>query len=346
MVFMELTPRERDILRATVKIFILTGEPVPSSMIAKIKRYHLSPASVRNVMARLEEYGYLLRPHPSSGRVPTDLGYRFFVNAIDQKEGFPQWEAAGISEELEKIGNNFQELFIETSRILSRMSNNIGIVLTPNLSGTIFEHIEFIRLAARKIMVLFVARSGLLHNKVVDVNEDFSQDELDRIGTYLVRRMEGKTLIEVRDEIIRMMREDREACDSIFRNAVLLAQRYFECCEESQDLIVDGASNLFDKPEFADLEKMKELFRAFEEKSRIVKLLNECVEEMGVKILIGSENVYPEMNDCCLIASTYGIKGQSLGVLGIIGPKRIEYPRVISLVRYLSRLLNRIVLNK
>lgn len=339
----ELNTREKEILRATVRNFILTGESVSSKALSREKRIKLSPATIRNAMAALEAKGYLYQPHPSSGRIPTDRGYRIYVNALSTTFKISKRDAMKISFDLQKVGKNFPDLFLETCKILSQVTENIGVVLSPGISKTILEHIEFVRLDTRKILVLFVAKSGMLHNKILGIQEDFSQKELMRMSTYLVNRMKGKTLIEIRDELVNMIEEEKAYYNALLRNAVRLAQKYFESGIDHAELFVEGTFNLFDKMELVNVDEMKSLFKAFEEKNRIVKILNQYIEKEGVKVLIGSENDCDEMKDCSLITSSYHMEGRSVGALGIIGPKRIEYPRVINLVGYLSQMISRII---
>ncbi len=339
----ELDSREKEVLRAIVRNFILTGEAVSSKTISRERRFKLSPATIRNVMAQLEKKGFLYQTHPSSGRIPTDKGYRIYVDSLSTTFRIPKSDAIRVNAGLEKVGSNFPDLFIETSRILSQMTNNIGVVLSPNISRTILEHIEFVRLNKRKILVLFVAESGMPHNRILQMEEDFSQRELIRMSTYLVNRMKGKTLMEIRDELVKMIEEEKAYYNSLLRNAVRLAQKYFESGIDKPELFVEGTFNLFDQMELVNVDEMRGLFKAFEEKNRIVKVLNQCIEKEGVKVLIGSENTFDEMKDYSLISSSYHIEGRSIGALGIIGPTRIEYPRVINLVGYLSQMISRII---
>ncbi len=337
--------RDKDVLKEIIRRFILTGEPVPSGAISR-KKYGVSPATIRSTMAKLVEQGFLMQPHPSAGRIPTDLGYRFYVDSMIAKRNFSMAEADTIQSELSSAGSTFPELFMKSSKLLSRLSNNIGVVLSPDMSHSIFEHIDFIRLGHGKLMVLFITKHGMLSNKIIESEEDYSQSELNRISSYLVNRMQGKTLLEVRDEITIMMQDDKKAYDAILRNAAMLAYRSFDSDMSGQDLFLEGMFNLFDKPEFADTDKMKALFKAFEEKSRIVKLLNLCLRSERINVLIGSENLYPEMSDCSIITSNYTVENDLVGVVGIIGPKRMEYGKIISLVDALSRLIGAITQKK
>jgi heat-inducible transcriptional repressor len=339
----ELSQRDKEILKTIVRTFILTGEPVPSSTISRLLQYDLSSASIRSIMAKLEEEGYLTQPHHAAGRIPTDLGYRFYVDSMSRTGPFSKKDADEIHSDLNRTGGRYPGIFIEASRILSKCSHNIGVVLSPDVSNILFEHIDFMRLGYGRIMVIFIARHGILSDRIIEDDEDYSQFELNRISSYLDNRMKGKTLREVRDEIVRMMNDDKEAYDSMIRNAAFLAFRYFEGETGKQDLFLEGTLNLFDKPEFTDSEKMKALFKAFEEKNRIVKLLNLCLEAEGVKVTIGSESCCPELSECSIITSSCMIEEQPLGVVGIIGPRRMEYRKTISLVGYLSRLMSTII---
>jgi heat-inducible transcriptional repressor len=287
--------------------------------------------------------GYLYQPHPSSGRIPTDQAYRVYVNTVSTRFKIPKGDTKKIVNNLQKVGRNYPDLFIETCKILSQMTNNIGVVLSPSISKTILEHIEFVKLDVRRILVLFIAKSGMLHNKILEREEDFSQNELMRMSSYLVNRMKGKTLIEIRDELVRMIQEEKAHYDALLKRTVCLAEKYFESGIDESELFVEGTFNLFDKVERVHVSEMRDLFKAFEEKSRIVKILNQCIDREGVKVLIGSENSTQELRDYSLITSSYHSEGRSIGALGIIGPKRIEYPRVINLVGYLSKMISQII---
>lgn len=330
-------------MKVTVRHFILTGEPVSSKSLTHEKEISLSSASIRNIMAALERKGYLYQPHPSSGRIPTDQGYRVYVNTVSTRFQLPKGDAKNIIDNLQKVGRNYPDLFIETCKILSQMTNNIGIVLSPSISKTIMEHIEFVKLDVRRILVLFVAKSGMLHHRILEVEEEYAQKELMRMSSYLVNRMKGKTLIEIRDELVKMIQEEKAYYDALLKHTICLAQKYFESGIEESELFVEGTFNLFDKMEHINVTEMRDLFKAFEEKSRIVKILNRCINREGVKVLIGLENSTQELKDCALITSSYHSEGRSVGALGIIGPKRIEYPRVINLVGYLSRMISQII---
>ncbi len=338
----EISPREKEVLKATVRRFILTGEAVSSKALSRGGDIKLSSASIRNIMAALETKGYLYQPHPSSGRMPTDQGYRVYVNTLSTGFQIPKGDAKKIVKDLQKVGRNYPDLFIETCKILSQMTNNIGVVLSPSISKTILEHIEFVKLDVRRILVLFIAKSGMLHNRILEIEEDFSQNELLRMSSYLINRMRGKTLIEIRDELMKMIQEEKAHYDALLRHTICLAQKYFESGIDASELFMEGTFNLFDKMEHAHAMEMKDLFKAFEEKNRIVKILNQCIAREGVNVLIGSENSTQELKDCSLITSSYHMEGRSIGALGIIGPKRIEYPRVINLVGYLSQMISKI----
>lgn len=337
-----LTERDKQVLKILINDYISTGEPVGSRTVAKKSDLNLSPATIRNVMADLEEMEFLFQPHTSAGRIPTEKGLRFFVDTLLDLQGLSVPETEKIRNTCEDCKADISTLMRKTCWILSAFSNYTGIVMPPAVKETIFKHIEFIRLGRDQILVIFVASSGLVQNRVVDMEEDLSQDELYKITQYLNNLLTGVPLGEVRERILEEMRREKRAYDELLQKALQLGGKILITREE-RDLYIEGQVNILDEASFVDVERMKELFKAFEEKSLLVKLLDRSMKAQGVQILFGSECEIAGIERCSLITSTYGHPGRFLGILGVIGPKRMNYSRVIPVVDFTAKLLTEIL---
>ncbi|HLB95261.1 MAG TPA: heat-inducible transcriptional repressor HrcA [Nitrospiria bacterium] len=340
---MELKERSQQVLKAVVFSYIKIGYPIGSLTITENYRFGLSPATIRNIMAELEEMGYLSQPHTSSGRIPTEKGYRFYVDYVAAM-GRPQGQEFGFLEEsrLAPKREDLKELLQETSQLLSFLSHYTGIVMAPNLSNTLFKRLEFITLRRDHLLVILVTQDGFIQNRIIEVTEDLEQADLDRIASYLNEQFSGLDLQEVRRRLLHQMGEEKELYDRILSKAIELGQKALSAQPESE-LYLGGTANILNLPEFADLEKMKALFRAFEEKAVIVKLLNKCLDAEGVQVFIGSENENEGMEHCSLVVTNYKRGSRTLGTLGVIGPTRMEYERVIPLVDHTAKLLTRLL---
>lgn len=335
--------RSRDILRLIIRSYIQTGEPVGSRTLSQSMEWRLSPATIRNIMSDLEEAGFLVQPHTSSRRVPTEKGYRFFVDALGDTK-VSQEDERYISRMLSE-GDTPEEIMSRASYLLSMISNNVGIVIAPPMAQTLLKHIEFVSISEGRIIVIFVSNSGLIQRKLIRVSEHYTQDELDRAGRYLVEKFIGKSLTQIRAELLQMMQEER----TLYNGMMSLLHAWRDSLggdTEPEAAYVQGAVNIMNKPEFADVERMKNLFTMFEEKGKLVKILNECIAAHsgeGVNISIGSELGVPDMRDFTLITSAYASNDHNTGFLGIIGPTRMEYERGISVVTYIGRIVGEMI---
>jgi heat-inducible transcriptional repressor len=294
------------------------------------------------VMADLEEMGLLYQPHTSAGRVPTEKGLRLFVDTLLDRQELSLPERDEIKNNYEACRTDMSQLMRGACRILSSFSHYTGIVMPPPLQETIFKRIEFIRIKRDQILVIFVAASGFVQNRVVEMEVDLSQDELDKITYYLNDLLAGLPLRAVRERIVEEMRREKMAYDELLQKALQLGGEALEGREE-RDLYIEGQTNILDEPAFADVERMKELFKAFEEKSLLVKLLDRSIKVQGTQVLFGSECGIAGIEGCSLITSSYGHPGRFLGILGVIGPTRMDYARVIPVVDYTAKLLTNIL---
>jgi heat-inducible transcriptional repressor len=342
-----LDDRKKEILAAVVNSHVATGQPIGSSALAQQSSESLSSATIRNICAELEDEGYLTHPHTSAGRVPTDKGYRCYVDTVVGSTRLSRADTARIRERMldEETLSNPELLFERASRLLSQHSNNVGIVVSPSLSRDRLHHVEFVKLADSRILVITVSSSGRVQNRVIWIDEEFDSNELHSTARYLMDNFRGWTLAEIRDELLRRMSEEKALYDRYLRNAVLLCSNSLKEGDQP-DVFIEGASSILAKPDFADNERMRALLRMFEEKGKIVRILNECigsVERESVAVRIGSENRAWDLRDCTVIASRcFFSDGEPAGSIGVVGPTRLEYGRLIGLVEYVSRLFEQL----
>ena len=338
-----LKDRKKEMLAAVVRAHIVTGQPVGSFALARQSAERLSSASIRNICAELEEEGYLTHPHTSAGRVPTDRGYRFYVDNCVGAARLSRMDVARIKERLlgDRSQVNPERLMERTSKLLSQLSDNVGVVILPSIAQDELQHIDFVKLSDHRILVITVSSAGRVQDRFIRVESIFSQDELNSTARYLVENFQGWTLVQIRDELVRRMTEEKALYDKYLRNAVVLFSQSLQEGDQP-DVFIEGASNIIAKPDFTDTERMRDLLKMFEQKGRIVGILNECIENTGgetVAVRIGSENRYLDMRDCTVIASRcFYAGGAAVGSIGVVGPTRLEYDRLIRIVDFIAKL--------
>jgi heat-inducible transcriptional repressor len=327
-----LSERERTVLSLTVLHHIRTGEPVGSRYLAERLDLDVSPATIRNTMADLEAKGYLRQTHVSSGRVPTDLGYRFYVDEVVGVQPVRPDGVEGIRERLGSRRRELTELIRETSRTLSAASHQVGLVLGPQLLDSRLEHLELRRVAPQRVLTIFVTESRLVQTRLLELPEDWPQSELDAMARIWNERFSSLTLREVRERLVDIMAEERAALDSLVVRALELGRQALAGGEPGEELYLDGAANILEVPEFADPGKVRALVRAIEEKGRLCRLLDQCLRAERVRIFIGGEVSLPGLTDVSLVTAPYRREGRVVGVLGVIGPTRMAYERIIPIV--------------
>ena len=339
----ELAERNREILRAILNIFVETGEPVGSRTLAKRPDLALSPATIRNIMSDLADAGFLTKPHASSGRQPTDLGYRVFVDDLMGAHTLTLEEEESIRLDRSAQAAQIEQVLARATRALSELANTAGLVLLPAGEQLRFKHINFVRMSEEKILAVIVSASGVVQNRVVPMESPLGQEELNRVSALLNEEFSGLALREVREQIIQKMAGARDDMDALYRRALALSREALSGDESAQESVfVEGASRVFSKPDFAaDAEKLQALYRAFEEREKLVRLLDRCLESTDITILIGSESDFEEMKDCSVVAQRYYMDDRPLGSIGVIGPKRMRYDRAVSLVEWTADSVSR-----
>ena len=339
-----LDDRQSSVLRAVVQQHIRTGEPVGSTSIAGGAGVKLSSASVRAVMAELAERGLLSQPHTSAGRVPTDEAYRYFVDRLLGRTRVDAESARTIENALEGAGADVGDLLEEASRQLSHFSHRVGLVLAPDLRRVQIDRLEFVRLDGARVVAILVARSGVVHQRMLRVDEPLEVDELDRCARWLTDEVGGRTLPEMRAIVAARLLDERAAYDRLMSRSLELGRRAVADVDDGEaQLFVEGASNLLDLPESADLDLLRALFRTLEDRRTLVDLLGRLLDGEGVRVVIGAENPLSDLGRCSLVASPYGSGRRVMGTVGIVGPTRMPYGRAIALVDHLAAVLTRIL---
>ncbi len=351
--------RGQVILSAIINEHLITGEPIGSKIIAEkfANASGLSSATIRNVMSELEDFGLLEQPHTSAGRVPTDRGYRFFVDNLLGVLSLSNEDLRMINEELGISELNLPDapdkLMEKTSQLLSALSDNVGIVVSPSLAKDRLQHIEFVNLSDKRILVVLVSAPNIIHNKIIRLKEAFSNEELERTARYLNAEFGGKSLAEIRAEILKLMHEETSLFDKLLQTAMIICSQSIENEQDNLgDVFIDGTSNILAKRDFADMERLRPLIRTIEEKSRLVQILTECISrdaslQGNVQVVIGSENPNSSLQNCTLITAPYRTgNGEAMGTLSVLGPTRIEYARMISIVSYVAKILEKLVMQE
>ncbi|KAF0220902.1 MAG: heat-inducible transcriptional [Geobacteraceae bacterium] len=336
-----LTERSKRILEAIIEDYIATAEPVGSRTITRRHGLSLSPATVRNVMADLEEMGFLSSPHTSAGRIPTDKAYRFYVDGLLEVRKIARDEREEIRKRCILTGKDIGDVLKETSRMLSSISHYTGIVVAPRFAANIFRHLEFVKLGGKRILAILVSQNGTVQNKIIKTDDELDAADLVRMSNYLNEMLNGLTIAQVKQRLMEEMRDEKNKYDALLARALKLSQDTL--ADTDSEMFIEGQSNILEQPEFADVTRMKEIFRAFEEKNQLLGLLDRCLEARGINIFIGSESHLSQMAGVSLITSTYMTGKNTLGVLGVIGPTRMGYSKVIPIVDYTAKLVSRLL---
>lgn len=340
----ELNQRSRDIFRTIVEAYVETGEPIGSRTISRRLGISLSPATIRNVMADLEEQGLLYAPHTSAGRLPTEVGLRLFVNGLLELGDLSETERENIVLKCKAAGRSLPEMLAEASSMLSGLSSCAGLVLAPKTDRPL-RHIEFVQLGPGRALVVMVTEDGLVENRVVEVPVGMPLSTLQQASNYLNAKLVGRTLDETRTEILKEIEEHRTQLDALSSKVVEAGLATWAGIGSTGHLIVRGQAKLLeDVTALSDLERIRSLFEALETQEAMVRLLDATGKADGVQIFIGAENTLFNYSGCSLIIAPYqNSREQIVGAIGVIGPTRINYARIIPMVDYTAKVLGRLL---
>jgi len=335
-----LSARAEILLRTLVDRYISDGQPVGSRTLAKQAGLEVSPATVRNVMADLEELGLVVSPHTSAGRIPTQKGYRVFVDSLLKIQPLRADTIKTLRGELGHAGDP-QQLMASASGMLSHLSSMAALVTLPrHAERSGFKQIEFVGLSGTRVLVILVSQDGQLQNRVIHTDRSYSPAELVEAANYFNDTYTGQTLEQVKQALAAEMKLDSETMAHAMRTAVNMAQQVFQEDGEPESLVVSGESNLMEFPDLGDMKKMRHLFDAFNTKRDLLHLLDRSERETGVKIFIGNESGYQPLEQCSVVTAPYEVDNEIVGTLAVVGPTRMAYERVIPLVDITARLLS------
>lgn len=334
----QIPERSLHLFRLLVEHFIQDGQPVGSRTLARDTDLDLSPATIRNVMSDLEEMGLLHSPHTSAGRVPTVKGYRLFVDSLLRVHALNEREIEHIAEEL-KSRQDMQSLLQRTSNMLSDITRLAGIVMLPRQAQHALKHVEFVSLSDNRILVILVINDSQIQNRIINTARVYTSSELQQASNYLNQMFAGKDLASIRAGILSELKRMKDNVNQIMQTAIEMAQQAFMKNDTGDDFVLAGQTNLMDVAELCDMERLKKLFNSFNQKRDILHLLEQSIHARGVQIFIGEEAGYDVLDNCSVVTSPYEADGQILGVLGVIGPTRMHYERVIPIVDITAKML-------
>ncbi len=338
----DLTRRQRALLLATVREFIVAAEPVGSHQIAARYSLGVRAAMVRNIMAELEEAGYLYQPYTSAGRVPSDKAFRYYVDHLMPFKRIAFGDRTQIELHCSGHSGDVNELVRETSRLLALLTGQAALVMAPRLEAMVLERVNFVRLRERTVLAVFVAVAGAVQNRVVQTDHEHTQEELERMARFLNEFLHGRTLEEARVWIEERLIEERMNYDRFVRTALILGGELAQHIAHSE-LYVEGSAKALEQPEFADRKKLKELLRALEDKTALLELLERSLNHSGPMVSIGRENFDTRLSGFSVVAAPYSSGSMALGSLAVVGPVRMDYERVIPLVAYAAKTLSRVL---
>jgi heat-inducible transcriptional repressor len=332
--------RSGQILRALVAHYIRDGQPVGSRTLARASGLNLSPATIRNVMADLEEFGFVAAPHTSAGRVPTAKGYRFFVDTLIKLQPPEAVEVSRLQSQLAGEGSGDAKTVAEVaSEALSSLTRMAGVVTLPRQKHATLRQIEFLPLSNQRVLAILVVNDHEVQNRVLSVDRDFAEADLRRAANFLNEKFIGQDIREIRVRILEELQATRESMNRLMLDAISVAERALDVNPERPEVIVSGETRLMQFEELSDVGKLRQLFEAFSAQREILHLLDRSIAADGVQIFIGEESGYRILDDCSVVTAPYRVNDDIVGVLGVIGPTRMAYERVIPIVDITARLV-------
>ncbi len=336
----ELDARARRLLRTLIAQYLVDGEPVGSRTLSRSSGLAVSPATIRNIMADLEEAGLVASPHTSAGRIPTPRGLRLFVDSLIELQPLARDEMARLKRELPPQPSTTRDLLGNVSSLLSAMTHFAGVVSVPRQGDFPLRHIDFVALPDAQVLVVLVFSDNQVQNRIVRLAKPLNARELEQAANYLNAHFAGLRLDDIRAHLLREIREAGSELNRLLASSVELAAASFVPHAEGEDVLVSGQTNLMAYSELADLDRLRELFEAFQKKSELLQLMEVCARAPGVRLFIGEESGFTALDGCSVVTASYGAQGRVLGAIGVIGPTRMAYERVIPVVQATAGLLS------
>lgn len=331
--------RKRQILRAVTDDYISTAEPVGSRTIARKYDLGVSPATIRNEMADLEEAGYLKQPHTSAGRIPSTLGYRYYVDVLMSPKPISPDRREKLRAQVASRRQVVDEILHNAARVLSILTQYLAIVVAPPLSESTFRHLQLVSLDPRHLLVIVVTEPGFVQNRIIELPAPIDAQELTRLNHVLNRMLDGVTLSDVTATLVGLLRDQVKNPDLLDTIVELLESGL----ERTESVYFEGTTNLFEHPEFHDVERAKLLLQVLEERDELLTMLSERSRRSGITVSIGEEHSLPSMQDCSMVTATYSVNGRVLGMLGLLGPTRMDYSHVVAAVEFMADNLSEVL---
>lgn len=338
---MQMDERKRKILRAIVQDYIATAEPIGSRTIARKFDLGVSSATIRNEMADLEDLGFIEQPYTSAGRIPSDAGYRYFVDCLMDPKELNTEEMEIIERESSKRINELQEVIAHTGKLLSELTNLTSLVLGPHKGRSTFGKMHFLPYQPGQVIMVIVKENGVVENHIVDVGENLTAEELQHVAEVFNNKMRGYSIDQVKRSLLHEIYSELSRQRLLIDNAMDMLRAILDDNEEDERIHLGGTLNMLNHPEFRDLGKVKTLFKVFEENEPLKKILTPRQE--GLNVTIGGENTLKEFRDCSLISATYKVNGLTIGAVGVLGPTRMDYAKVIAIVDFMTRSLTEVL---
>lgn len=337
-----LTEREKVILKTIVDVYIEKKEPIGSRYISKVCPLGLSPATIRNIMSDLEEEGFITHPHTSAGRIPTDRGFKYYIEELISIDTIDNTLVNKIKPYMNAI--NFDQFFSNICNVISELTNSMCFIFEPKISLMELKHIEFVKLSEKKIIAIVVANTGIVHNILLDTKEDIKDNELIKVANYLNSHFKNKNFYEVKNEIERQLLKEKEYLDHFIDKVKKFSDEIFAAIDMQNTFYMSGTSNLIDPNYKTSIDTLKNLLKSIEEKTCIYNILNKCLDEKEIKIFIGSEIGNEILKNYSLLTKSYN-NSQLVGYVGVLGPKNMPYPSIIPLINYTAGLLTKLLNN-
>jgi len=334
--------RKERILQVVTDDYIESAEPVGSRTIAKKYDLGLSPATIRNEMSDLEDSGYLKQPHTSAGRIPSHQGYRYYVDALMDERPLTLVELESIRIEFEDKTKRIDTLLQQTVKVLAQITKFPSLILTPKLQVAVFKHIQLIPINEYSILVLVVTDAGFVETKLIETPFPIKEEELERISGMLNKKLKGVSLRSLRNTLLREIKDEMLAHDLFFHKTMQLLVKTLEI-KEKEKVYIDGTVNILEQPEFKEVDKLKPIMMMLEKEDTLYNILTDSTLSHGIRICIGEENPEQAAHDCSVVTATYEVGGRTLGTIGVLGPTRMDYARVVSVVEFVSNYLSELL---
>lgn len=343
MVVSDAISRRNKILEIVVDSYVSTAEPVGSLAVSKKFRERLSPATIRNIMADLEEIGYISHPHTSAGRMPTDKGYRYYVDSIMEPRQLAPEEKEFVEKALSQDTDELEDLIKRAAKIISRLTGQASLVSLPRVKRRTFKRIELIPASKTKIYALLFTAQGLVKHSIFEIHNMVEESELSKVSRFLNEELEGFQLNEIADHMLRRVLGESDPFQYLFKEAAEFLNMSHILDESEERILLEGAHHIIEQPEFREAEKVTGLFKALEGEEEILDIMERDLNEEKARIHIGAENPFDDIKGCSMVISNYKIGNQNIGSIGVIGPTRMDYSRAVPAVEYVSNSFSRLL---